>query len=138
MNPKFEYCFITRGNVFRLKGDFDQALQDFDEALSLRPDHPLALNSKAWLLATCPVARCRDGTKAVEVATQAVEQDKGDLWCLDTLAAAHAEAGDFDKAVEIQVKILRDQKLNKTFDEEFRQRLELYKKKKPYRDPLMR
>ena len=52
---------------------------------------------------------------------------------LDTLAAAYAEAGDFDKAVEWQEKadkLFTDPKDQKKGED----RLKLYKDKKPYRD----
>jgi membrane associated rhomboid family serine protease len=57
------------------------------------------LNSLAWLLATCPDAAIRNGTRAVELAQRACKLDD---WknpaLLDTLAAAYAEAGDFPQA----------------------------------------
>ena len=61
----------------------------------------MALNSKAWLLATAPDAAIRDGVQAVRLTLRAL--------CLvaypkhhGTLAASCAEAGRFKKAVRTQ------------------------------------
>ena len=49
-------------------------------------------NDLAWLLATAPDARFRDGPRAVEHATRACELSGWrDAAALDTLAAAYAE-----------------------------------------------
>jgi hypothetical protein len=53
---------------------------------------------------------------------------------LDTLAAAYAEAGEFDKAVETQQKALDDPELIKDDGDGARKRLALYREKKPFRD----
>ena len=55
----------------------------------------------AWLLATCPDPTFRDGPRAVEFAHRALENaaPASRAECLDTLAAALAEAGDFAGAV---------------------------------------
>ena len=59
----------------------------------------------AWLLATCPDARHRDGKKAVEFAARhCLFVTGGTPNHLNTLAAAYAEGGDFAKAVEWQEK----------------------------------
>jgi hypothetical protein len=52
---------------------------------------------------------------------------------LDTLAAAHAEAGDFAAAVKAQEKALEDAGFARKSGEDAQKRLQLYKDKKPYR-----
>jgi TPR repeat protein len=64
-----------------------------------------ALNDYAWLLATSPFDSVRDGQQAVTLALQAVSHERSPAY-LDTLAAAYAETGKFDKAVETQREAL--------------------------------
>jgi uncharacterized protein len=64
-----------------------------------------ALNDYAWLLATSHFEAVRDGQQAVSLALQAVSHHRTPAY-LDTLAAAYAETGKFDKAVETQREAL--------------------------------
>jgi len=82
-------------------GAAEEALWSYRRALSLRPDWPVALNGLARLLATHADDGVRDGPRAVKLARRACEMtghQSAEL--LDTLAAAHAEAGRFGLAVE--------------------------------------
>ena len=54
---------------------------------------------------------------------------------LDSLAAAHAENGDFGKAVENETKALRLAQTERA-KKKYTARLELYKQKKPYRQEV--
>jgi len=60
--------------------------------------YPRLQDHLAWLLATCPDARCRDGVQAVRLAEAAVAAVPGKAQFLDTLAAAQAECGEFARA----------------------------------------
>jgi tetratricopeptide (TPR) repeat protein len=61
----------------------------------------------AWLRATCPEAPVRNGAEAVALAQRAVQLLGGsNADCLDTLAAAYAEAGHFTEAEQTARKAL--------------------------------
>ena len=55
--------------TWRDKGEYDKALADYAEAMRRDPGYAGSYNQRAWIWATCPEARFRDGKKAVESAT---------------------------------------------------------------------
>ena len=134
-DPKGAIAYENRGNTWSRQKKYDRAIADFDEAIHRDPRFAEPYNSRAWIWATCPEARFRDGKRAVESATRACELTG---WInpnyLDTLAAAYAEAGNFNAAVRWEARGL--ELLPKSYDNwrsEFRLRLRLYQSKKPYR-----
>lgn len=124
--------YNNRGQAWVGKQDYARALTDFDEAIRLEPKYATACQNAALLRATCPDARFRDGARAVRDATMACQlnswQDAGQI---EILAAAHAEAGDFDEAVKWQEKALGLVPESRTAD--LQSRLALYLSGKPFR-----
>ncbi len=122
------------GLALSRRGEFEGAAYHNAEAVRLSPGTSYAWNNYAMILGACPEAKYRDGKKAVEAATRAcelTEWTKADF--LDTLAAAYAEAGDFNAAVKWEttaIEILADER--NRYD--FRSRLMLYEARKPYRE----
>ena len=134
LDPKSALAYTNRGIAWKDKQDYDKAIADYNEAIRLDPKHASAYNGRAWLWATCPDDNYCNGQRAVESATRACElSDWKDANQLGTLAAAYAEAGDFDAAMKYQEKaqaLYQDGKDRK----EGLDRLELYRAKKPYRE----
>lgn len=123
----------NRGNVWVDKGDYTRALADFEAALAIDASDLLTHNNLAWLKATCPNEKFRDGAKAVELATKACELGRWrDAQGLDTLAASHAELGQFDKATEAQKRAL--ELATAPEKPSLEKRLKLYEAKQPYRE----
>jgi hypothetical protein len=68
---------------------------------------PDSLRRLAWIRATSPYAELRDGLKAVQFAELANQVTGGrNAALLSILAAAHAESGDFEKAIATQQKAI--------------------------------
>ncbi len=114
---------------------YDAAVDHFEKALRLE-QKDWVYKRYAFFRATCHDAKYRDGKKAVELAKLAIEKAGQDAdWGYSaTLAAAYAEAGDFDLAVTEQRKVLDDKQIDATDKKEQEARLALYREKKPYRD----
>jgi tetratricopeptide (TPR) repeat protein len=135
LDGKYVRAFDNRGGAHLRKRDYARAASDFEEAVRIDPSYFSAVNNIAWLRATCEDDKCRDGQAAVKYATKACELSawkEGSV--LDTLAAAYAEAGQFDEAVKWQEKALADKETEKRFGSEMRARLRLYQSKKAYRE----
>jgi len=133
LDPKYAFAYYKRGDLYLDKGDYDKAIVDYDHAIRLEPEFAPTYNSYAWLLATCPQATFRNGAKAVEYATKACELSE---WkepsLVDTLAAAYAEAGDFDLAIKWEMKYLETANLSEKKAADAKSRLALYQAHRPY------
>lgn len=99
-------------------------------ALELSPETGKYLNALAWLLAACPDDSVRSPEEAIKLAKRAntLTNDKNASF-LDTLAAAYAASGDFDKAVDFQQQAVD---LLDTPSGDCLGRLDLYKNHKSY------
>lgn len=84
------------------------AVADWEKVRILAPPNAQALNALAWMRATCPDDGVRNGRAAVRDATRACELTH---WknsdYLDTLAAAYAESGQFEQALQWETQALR-------------------------------
>lgn len=122
-------------NCLRSLRQFDQALQHYRQSVELNPKLYEALHHWAWLLATCDSDSIRDGAEAVQLATRAARHTgHKDPLVLSTLAAAHAEAGDFDSAVRWQTEAAR--LASKSQQGAYRKRLQRYQAGTPFREPV--
>jgi len=118
------------------RGKSGKAAEHLRQALLSEPDHTGAMNNLAWLLATCPEQDIRDGAEAVRLAKRACQlTDHQDPKFLDTLAAAHAETGQFDQAIATAERAINLATSNGQagLAKEIRTRLELYQSAGAYR-----
>ncbi len=131
--------YLDRGVAEVAKGEYNQAIADFNSALKIDPNFSPAYNNLAVQLATCPIAALRDGKRAVEYATKACELSQwGNIRQISTLAAACAEAGDFNNAVKWENKILETPNLSPEESAGAKERLDLYQAHQPYhREPIV-
>jgi len=122
-----------RGDALLSLGRQQEAIVDFEAALKSDPDNYGVLNNLAWVLATSPEDKLRDGKRAIKLATKACELTDYKLpHILSTLAASYAETGDFETAKKWSSKAvdIGDQQ----YDQQLSEELKSYQGRKPWRE----
>jgi len=125
----------TRATIFEARLEYREAIADLKFVLKANPRHLQSLNHLAWIQATAKDKQFRDGEQAVRNALEAVELSEGkDVMILDTLAAAYAENGQFDKAEQTQLDAIKFLDLLRDDEQiqEFEKPLESYRQGKSY------
>ncbi len=115
------YPYAARGRIFASQRQYGWAVSEFDTAIRLGDldsgsggDNPIvvALGGKARIFATSTDDRFRDDDLALQFAQKAVNLEHGlvtpayKILNRDTLAAAYAESGRFDEAINEQTKTI--------------------------------
>ena len=107
LTPDDAMAYNNRGYNAYLSGDYQTARADYEKATSLLPTYAMAWQNKAWLLATCPDDSIRNGEAAVTAAKKACDNRQTKIAAdIKALAAAYAESGDFEKAIEHQTSVV--------------------------------
>lgn len=129
-----------RGDVRLSIGEHEQAIKDYESAIKAIDDESGdksgLLNNLAWVLSTSPNDSIRDGKRALELGLEACELTKyEEAHILSTLAAAYAETGDFDKAIEWSQKAVDlGKKEGHNQLDQLELELKSYQDKKPWRE----
>jgi tetratricopeptide (TPR) repeat protein len=120
-------------------GRFHEAVEQGREAIRQVPNQARIYRFLAWLIATHEPDKVLDPAEAVKLAEQACALTaRHDAVCLDTLAAAYASAGRFSEAESTAKEAwqLAQAMGQVSLAEEIHIRLQLYRDRKPYREPL--
>jgi tetratricopeptide (TPR) repeat protein len=140
-NTSIIYTTLLRARANRFLKNYQTSLRDLDRIITLRPEgiYPSALNSRAWLRATCPNPSFRNARLAIEDAKLACGATiYRNAAFIDTLAAAHAEAGDFDSAVRYEERALATENASREQSAEIKRKLQqhlaLFKQHRPVRE----
>lgn len=91
-----------RALAYSLQGHFPEALQDYDEAIRLRPNFDVALNNRAWAL--YKMQRYEEGMRDVE---KALKIAPWSAHSFDTRAHLHQVAGRIRQALEDYILAMR-------------------------------
>ncbi len=126
-------AYRGRGDAYLSLGKQAEAVADYEAALKIDSENSGVLNNLAWLLATSPEAKLRNGARAIELATLACKvTDYKQSHILSTLAAAYAETGDFKTAIEWSTKAV--ELGEEPIKAQLRQELASYEGGKPWRE----
>ena len=112
-----------------------EAIKELRKTVQLSPDAPEAINTLAWVLATHHDPALRDPTHALELATRAAKiTGHADPSILDTLAAAYAANGHYEKAVSTAQHTLSllSGSASSPLAKRLKTRLDLYQNSMPY------
>ena len=100
IDPEYDLAHTNLGLALVSQGKMDEAIAHYEEALRINPELATVHNNLAWIRATHPDPRFRNGPEAVELSERACRLSRGkDPNLLDTLAAAYPEAGRFPEAI---------------------------------------
>ncbi|MFA7256568.1 MAG: tetratricopeptide repeat protein, partial [Kiritimatiellales bacterium] len=133
--PDKVLIYSERGDRFAEQKNFAMAVRQYEQVLRISPDFIAVKNNLAWILATCPDASLRNGTRAVNLALSIPQPSgKENIHILDTLAAAYAEAGQYEKAVITARRALDAAAGEGAAAADIRARLRLYEAGIPYHE----
>jgi len=100
-NPAYPPPYENLARVLMAQRRYAEVVDILRKAVKHMPEHVPLTNTLAWLLCTCRRDDVRNGPEAVELALRVCEKTRyRNPHLLDTLAAAYAEIGAFDKAAE--------------------------------------
>lgn len=135
LDPTLTRPYSCRGRAYARLKRYPDANKDFETIPNLKTKDPAnCQNEIAWLRATSPDEKMRNGQEAVNAAMRACALSN---WkkskYIDTLAAAMAEKGDFEQAAKYEFQAIELLEPNED-QTKHRARLLLYQQRKPYRD----
>ena len=137
IDPNFVSVHFNIANTLLQLGRAEEALSHLQRALAIDPNDAEAQKNMAWILATSPDSRIRDGAKAVQLAEHANELTKNqNPIMVITLAAAYAEVGRFPEALKAAEHglYLAEDAGSVSLAARIREHISLYRAKQPVRD----
>jgi len=117
-------------------GKYAEALKEYNYLISLHPrlvTLARVLKQRAWLQSRCPGPAFRNGQQAVKDAKAACILGWKDENTIDTLAAAYAETGDFNSAVQYAAQALAIKGTSREDSKRIQRHLESFQQHKPIR-----
>lgn len=135
--PQATQAWYRMSQLAMQSGQMADAVEYLQRTHELAPADSMIAGNLAWMLATTPDEAVRNGQRAVELAKLAVEAtQRQSAQMLDALAAAHAEAGDFQAAQQVANEALErvgDDPALQGLAGAIRERLKGYEQGEPFR-----
>lgn len=141
LNPRYPDAWVNLAAVCQLQGNDREAADHLRRALEEVPDSVAVLRAYSWLLSTSVHAGVRNGQEAVVLARKACQlTGYRDLSSLEALAASHAEAGDYPRALEAieRARELAAASRQASALERLESRMALYRSGRPFRQTIPR
>lgn len=138
LEPNYSDAHRNLALALAAAGRMREAIVHSRESLRLRPDNTDVLNNLAWFLVTSPDPAIREEQEGLRLAERAAQlTHSSSPAVLDTLAAAYAATGQYDRAAAtarraVQLATVAGQTSRVSVIEA---RLDLYKQRRPYREP---
>lgn len=140
-NPRYAGSYYNLAKIYVNKNQIEKGILFYKKALELNPEMIQVLYNLSWLLSSTEDENYRNGEEAIKLAEKLcrVTQYQQPL-AFDALGAAYAETGKYDAAVLSAQKGLRLALRHgpEELVSGLKERLQLYKIKKPYRQYLKR
>jgi len=140
VKPDDPFARLMLADAHCAAGEYAEGMTQYRLVLAGKPNWQPAANNLAWLLATHPDERLRDGSEALRLIESLIEStDAVQPNLLDTLAAAYAENNRFDEAAATAGKgvELARQAGNNELAEKLDLRRRQYDSKQPWRDKTL-
>jgi protein O-mannosyl-transferase len=137
INPASGEAHNDLGIAWSQKGRIDEAIGQWQKTLELQPHNLSAYCNLVWVFATFPDDAIRSGAKAVALGERALElSGEQDPRIYRLLAAAYAENGQFDKAIETAQRgsALATKQGNSAIANVLESNIDLYRHNLPLRD----
>src|SRR5215813_12817425 len=87
--------YASRGAAYTAAGDYNRAVQDFDQAVSLDPNDAAAFNGRGVVRSAE-----RDYERAIKDYDQAIRLDANYGWALNNRGEAYIMKGEYDRAIQ--------------------------------------
>ncbi len=137
VNPVSAEAHNDLGIAWSQQGRIDQAISEWQKTLELQPGNLNACCNLVWVFATFPDDGIRSGAKAVALGEHALKlSGEKDPRIYRLLAAAYAENGQFDKAIETAERGLElaTKQGNYAAANAIESNIDLYRRSLPLRD----
>ena len=141
IHPYDAGAHTSLGNALVQKGLLGEAVDHYEKALQSEPDSILPLNNLAWVMSTGPDDSLRNNKIAVQLAAKANQLSKeSNPVFIRTLAAAYAQAGQFENAIETARRASEQANRQGAHDLaiQIQEDVDLYQRRTPLRDPSLR
>jgi len=135
LRPKRPVAYVNASRCLAHLTEYQEAVSLMRKAVEFKPDNRDAVMQLAWLLSTSEDPNARNGHEALQLLSRLSVESKNDLLPrIEVQAVAHAEAGEFDKAVPLAEQAVElAGEMNSRRLVEFENRLHQFRNEQPYR-----